>query len=414
MRHNIITTTALFIGLSINVFAQCPEKYQGTARMYPFEDIVETAAPKGYKPYYISHYGRHGARYNTKHDPYDVMLDALQAGHDSSALTALGEETYQRYLKEYPGLKGHHGDLCPTGEWQQRQLADRLVKTYPGVFKGNVKVDASSSIVPRAIVSMAAFCTELQKCCPKADIHQRSYSSEILITNGFGKDNPKMNHPALMKEMVRMYGPKDEKEVKANAETYKVLLDPFFTDLSVVEGAGGLEKVSLAMMDVVLHMPESEDKMDDIFPEAIYRKKWELGNKRMGLLYNQKLEGLSLFGILTTDLMEDFIGKKDQDIEDGVSVRLRFGHDLVLISLLALMQVDDWADTLDLSNMPMASNFKMIVYKKKGAEDLVKFVFNDKECSLPIESDIAPYYKWSDVEDYCSNISSRVSSLFEK
>lgn len=418
MRLNIISSALaiLALGMASNAQAQCPDQYMGTARMYPFETIRETPAPKGYKPAYISHYGRHGARYNTDHKAYDIMYQAFQSGHDLSSLTDFGEETYQRYLKAYPELKNHHGDLCRTGELQQRQLADRMVDSYPGVFRGNVTVDACASIVPRAIVSMAAFCTQLQKRCPKAEINQRSYSSEMLRLNGVAKENPMMQHPAIMSEMIKMYGPEDKKEKNPELDNvYNQLLSKFFTDLTILEPLGGSEKVALAIFDAVQHMPESEDKMDDIFSESVYKRKLDHSNKMFERMYTQKIDGdISLFGCLTSGLMEDFVEKKNEDMKDGISVRLRFGHDMVLFGILALMEIDDWADRCNTSDMPMASNLKMVVYTKKGDEDLVKFIFNDKECKLPIQSDIAPYYKWSDVEDYCSNISSRVSALLEK
>ena len=39
------------------------DKAGGVYFMYPFDTPSATPAPKGYEPFYISHYGRHGARY---------------------------------------------------------------------------------------------------------------------------------------------------------------------------------------------------------------------------------------------------------------------------------------------------------------------------------------------------------------
>ena len=36
-----------------------------------------TAAPKGYKPFYLSHYGRHGSRYMIGKQAYDVPYFSL-------------------------------------------------------------------------------------------------------------------------------------------------------------------------------------------------------------------------------------------------------------------------------------------------------------------------------------------------
>jgi hypothetical protein len=40
-----------------------PKKSYGTDYPYAFTATQLTKAPSGYKPFYISHYGRHGSRY---------------------------------------------------------------------------------------------------------------------------------------------------------------------------------------------------------------------------------------------------------------------------------------------------------------------------------------------------------------
>ena len=48
-----------------------PELLAGTDYLCPTGPAVLTKAPKGYKVFYISHYGRHGARYAWQSDIYD-------------------------------------------------------------------------------------------------------------------------------------------------------------------------------------------------------------------------------------------------------------------------------------------------------------------------------------------------------
>ena len=42
-----------------------------------FQPYSVAPAPKGYKPVYISHYGRHGARYSTSSKKYDTVWNLL-------------------------------------------------------------------------------------------------------------------------------------------------------------------------------------------------------------------------------------------------------------------------------------------------------------------------------------------------
>lgn len=42
-----------------------PDRAGGVYHYYEYSPSTFTKAPKGYKPFYISHYGRHGSRYHT-------------------------------------------------------------------------------------------------------------------------------------------------------------------------------------------------------------------------------------------------------------------------------------------------------------------------------------------------------------
>ena len=50
---------------------------------------------------------------------------------------------------------------------------------------------------------------------------------------------------------------------------------------------------------------------------------------------------------------------------------------------------------------PMASNIQLVFYRKRGSSDtLVKALLNEHEATLPVKTDMAPYYHWSDVRAY--------------
>ena len=75
----------------------------GVYYMYPFADHKVTAPPKGYTPVYLSHYGRHGARYLLNETQYERSLGVLRDAHEAGALTETGEriwETASAYFEE--------------------------------------------------------------------------------------------------------------------------------------------------------------------------------------------------------------------------------------------------------------------------------------------------------------------------
>ncbi|MDD4068774.1 MAG: histidine acid phosphatase, partial [Bacteroidales bacterium] len=118
---------------------------------------------------------------------------------------------------------------------------------------------------------------------------------------------------------------------------------------------------------------------------------------------------------LGSRVFRDIINTSDKEISAGRNgVNLRFGHDAVIMSLLTVMQVNDWdsqtnspeeaAQLWKMWNIPMASNIQLIFYRSgKNPEILVKVMLNEKVCKLPLNSSFGFYYKWSDIFKYYSD-----------
>ena len=50
---------------------------------------------------------------------------------------------------------------------------------------------------------------------------------------------------------------------------------------------------------------------------------------------------------------------------------------------------------------PMAANIQFVYFRKPGNDDILLLpLLNEREATLPVETDVAPYYHWSDVRDY--------------
>ena len=46
----------------VKFLQEFPQRAGFNTHSYEFIDVVDTPAPMGYEPFYISHYGRHGSR----------------------------------------------------------------------------------------------------------------------------------------------------------------------------------------------------------------------------------------------------------------------------------------------------------------------------------------------------------------
>lgn len=82
------------------------DKSGGVYYAYPVKEAMNTPAPDGYEPFYISHFSRHGSRYLIADDDLDRVVDVFQKAHDAGALTPLGEDVRARLLSFQTEMSG--------------------------------------------------------------------------------------------------------------------------------------------------------------------------------------------------------------------------------------------------------------------------------------------------------------------
>ena len=200
-----IILTLLF-AVAISGFAQDRHQMGSNYYAYPTPAAKYTKAPAGYKPFYISHYGRHGSRFHQPADHYHFLYSTLAKADSAGKLTDLGKSLLERakYLDEYAAPRA--GDLTQLGVAQHQGIAKRMVKNFPEVFKNDAYIEAYASTSVRCVVSMAAFLEELRAQKPKLDIHQESgkYLMSFINRLDFGKIISDSNTPAWQKENTKL------------------------------------------------------------------------------------------------------------------------------------------------------------------------------------------------------------------
>ena len=171
--------------------AKHPEFTSSNYLVYPEPvNIKYTKVPAGYKPFYISHYGRHGSRYHHDSDEYKYIYKTLSKADSAGKLTELGKQALAYAKVLATDAAPRKGDLTQVGVHQHENIAKRMYKNFPEVFKDvniagkkvtpHVKAYASTS--GRCIVSMAAFIGELRAQNPKISpelISGKSYMNFI-------------------------------------------------------------------------------------------------------------------------------------------------------------------------------------------------------------------------------------------
>ena len=90
MRRLLLLTVFLLSAVTIGaqdartLLRENPERISNIHHSYePPEAIVDTPAPDGYEPFYVSHYGRHGSRYHTSMRAVTRVSTILEIGRAS-------------------------------------------------------------------------------------------------------------------------------------------------------------------------------------------------------------------------------------------------------------------------------------------------------------------------------------------
>lgn len=432
-------TFAFLFVVAIVSFAQDLRQMGSNYYAYPTPTAKYTKAPAGYKPFYLSHYGRHGSRFHQPADHYHALYNTLAKADSLGKLTDLGKSLLKRakYLDEYAAPRA--GDLTQLGVAQHQGIAKRMVKNFPEVFKNDAYVEAYASTSVRCVVSMAAFLEELHALKPKVEIHQESgkYLMSFISPLDFGKIIGESSTPAWQKENEKLYSHVNPTR----------MMRAIFNDTNYIKAnvdAGDLFSKIYEIGNSLQGSPEIEFSFDDLWTEEDLTARWHaqnawwysvLGNnpfaKKQGLenarpLLKNVLDEADKVIAADTAKTDKTAGKKPAK---KTTATLRFGHDTVIFPFAVLLQLENGTqntgiETADMENLhkvwrdyeisPMAANIQLVFYKssKKGAPILVKVMLNEIEQKLPVTCDTAtvkncpatPYYRWDDVKEFYGKI----------
>ena len=152
-----------FMALAINVSAQNgnaldqlkadPRKAYGNDYPYPHYIVDLTKAPDGYRPFYISHYARHGSRYYWNAFLYQELDSLLSKAHKMQVLTPEGEGFYEKFMAAKDELKTGVSELTQLGWEQHQKIARTMYNNFPEVFEKGGNVLAISSLTGRCVLS---------------------------------------------------------------------------------------------------------------------------------------------------------------------------------------------------------------------------------------------------------------------
>ena len=327
-----------------------------------------TPAPKGYEPYYMSHYGRHGSRWLIWEGEYTLPINTLKDARMA-------------------------GKLTPA-------------QNFPEIFKHkDVKIDARSTTVFRCILSMIAECEELAAANPTAQIHNDVSESLQYY----------LNQPwdGIVKQMGKGTGDQEEKIYKQKYTHPERLIKVLFNDEAWVRDNVAAGDFMRRLFDVAANMQSHDTDIEllSLFNDEEIYDQWRIRNIGWYLDYGPSPVSGQKMPFSQRNLLKNIIETIDTITQTQAT--LRFGHEVCVMPLACLLELDNCGmavenlDELDkywrnYRIFPMGCNIQLVFYRpKKGQGDiLVKALLNEREAYMPAQTDNWPYYKWQDLRQY--------------
>lgn len=371
-----------------------------------------TAAPKGYEPFYMSHYGRHGSRWLIGEGDYLGPLTILREAHTAGKLTAEGEAVLKKLEDFHPTTIKRLGELTTVGERQHHGIGSRMAKNFPEIFKAkNVPIDARSTVVIRCILSMEAECEELAAANSTARIHNDvSESFQYYLNQGW---SDRLRHASRDGRKVRgIY----EHKYSHPERLMKVL----FNDQTYVYDNIRASSLMRQLFEIASNMQSHDTDIElySLFTDDEIYDQWRMRNIGWYLDYAAAPQTGAIMPFSQLNLLKNIIETADTIVDNSKAntpqATLRFGHEVCVMPLACLLELGNCGaqvenlDTLDnvwrnYRIFPMACNVQLVFYRpKKGktGDILVKALLNEREMPLPVQAVSGPYYRWQDLRQY--------------
>ncbi len=376
------------------------DNYPATAKLTP--------TPKKYEMFYLSHYGRHGARWLLNDDEYMNVIKPLRSAKDAGKLTAKGQELLDKLEAFYPGTKGRLGDLTTVGERQHHGIGKRMAEHFPELFSTkNLPIDARSTTVNRCILSMTAECEELTAFNKTSKVHNDVSESLQYYLNASWRGKVKEKGGSVW-DIIDGY-----KDRLTNPDR---ILSVLFSDPEWSHNRDNIRgKNFMRRLFFIANNMQSHDQYEeilDLFSDDELYDLWKSVNIEWYLRYAHAPQTEGVMPFSQRNLLKNMIETADTVTQKQAT--LRFGHEVCVMPLACLLELGSCGakvenlDTLDnvwrnYNIFPMACNVQLAFYrpkKGKSGDILVKALLNEREVSMPIPTDQYPYYKWADLRKY--------------
>lgn len=386
-----------------------PERSAGIYHSYEFQPCAPAPAPEGFVPFYISHYGRHGSRYHTSEKAYTGPLETLRCLDKAGALTPKGREALSKAEALDKDARLRYGDLSKRGVKEHRAIAGRMFASYGEVFSPDdgreVLVESRSTLVPRVILSMAAFNERLKELNPAIRITRES--SQRYMDYLAGSYDMDSNRKAIYKSSDSLL------RLRLQAGRF---VRSLARDAGCVDDALQFMQQMYLLAGIAQDVDELGISLYDLFTDDELYALWEAENAKRYLLMGPSARFGEPIVASAAPLLRNIV-ETAQRVIDGkqnLAASLRFGHDVYIVPLLALLgaegasaRVEELGDVASAWSVekvsPMAANIQFIFLRNPSTGEVrVRVLHNECDAELPLAG--GPYYPWPELKAYLERV----------
>lgn len=377
---------------------------RGSAKPYPAPATV-TNTPDSLTAVMINHVGRHGARYPSSPKNAMLLSELLDRASTLHTITPRGKKLMALNEKIIDASTGRWGVLDTLGKAEQQGIAMRTYGQFIRLFRDG-RINAVSSYVPRCIMSMYEFTHQIARLDNRVEITTSSGRQNNPLLRFFSDNQPytQFTESREVNEAIDAFA-----DSVMPRTVLRKLLGASFPYDKINEKEALMAVYSTLAGTAAMEMPA---KLSEFVTLEEFNALWSIFNLKQYLTHAGN--SLSMLPAqIARPLLMDIIATTDSMVAgaDIAPVQLRFGHAETLMPLLSLIQLPGcsyYSDNmesvasnwLDFNIVPMASNFRLILFKSKKGTYFVRTDFNEIPVALIPSRPDEIYLPWEDARDY--------------
>ncbi len=382
-----------------------PAKSGGVYFNYPVTRDSILKAPIGFKPVYLSHYGRHGSRWVIGTSVHPKVVKWLKAQKKGDNLTPEGERVLGIVERSARLSEGNEGSLTQIGVQQHKGIGGRMAARFPELFKDGDTIYARSSVVPRCVVSMAGFVEGVKEAAPGVVMNMQANEGDMAYLVYHSKMADALQKRATVE--YQRFQPVLDSLTASEATAAKLFKDP-----TKVENKPNMMRYLHDIASDFQCVDYPNEDLLSVFTAEDLVSQWKYKNLDMYLRHGMSPATNYEGALCSKSLLKNIIDEADRGLKGGSKVNLRFGHDIILMRLLSYLNVGEniglrssnpeeiCAKWLVHEITPMAGNLQLIFYRNAYGEVLMTARLNEQPIKIQNLSHYPghPYfYKWESV-----------------